>query len=371
MMKTRAAVVWETNTPFAIETLDLEPPRAGEVLVKLAAAGVCRSDWNVLIGDTKHPLPVVTGHEGAGVVQEVGAGVTHVKPGDRVALNWAPACGECFYCLNDRPSLCESYVDAIWAGVQMDGTPRLFKDGKPLYQFCSLGCFADYAVVPAVSCVPVADAVPLEIAALIGCAVTTGVGAALNTAQVKPGSNVAIYGVGGVGLSTVMGAKLAGAKCIIAVDIAQAKRDIALGFGATHFVTAGPGAVDAIRSLTDGRGADYVFDGTGVPAVQEECLEAARPGGLVVFEGLAPMGSTTNLPGAVLTRTEKTVTGSYYGTSNAKRDFPRFADLYARGLLDLDRLMSKTYRLEQINEAYAEMLAGGMARGVILFDDGA
>ncbi len=157
-------------------------------LIRVAAAGVCRSDWNVLTGDTKHPMPVVNGHEGAGYVEAVGPGVTHVQPGDRVALNWAPNCGECFYCLNDRPSLCETYVDAIWAGTMMDGTSRMFKEGQPLYQFCSLGCFAEYTVVPAISCVKIPDGTPLSIAALIGCAVTTGVGAAVNTAQVKAGS---------------------------------------------------------------------------------------------------------------------------------------------------------------------------------------
>jgi S-(hydroxymethyl)glutathione dehydrogenase / alcohol dehydrogenase len=370
-MKIRAAVVYEPNTPFVIDTLDLQPPQKEEVLVRIAAAGVCRSDWNVLTGDTKHPMPVVTGHEGAGYVEAVGPGVTHVQPGDRVALNWAPNCGECFYCLNDRPSLCETYIGPIWAGTMMDGTPRLFKDGQPLYQFCSLGCFAEYAVVPAISCVPIPDGTPLGIAALIGCAVTTGVGAALNTAHVKAGSTVVVYGAGGVGLNVVMGAKLSGAKTIIAVDRAQAKRDIALSFGATDFVPAGADAVEAVRALTGGRGADYAFEATGVPAVQEECLDAVRPGGLVVFAGLAPMGSVTNLPGAVLTRTEKTVTGSYYGTSNTKRDFPQYADLYMRGLLDLDRLISKTYSLDQINEAYAGMLTGGMARGVIVLEGSA
>lgn len=253
----------------------------------------------------------------------------------------------------------------------MDGTSRMFKDGQPLYQFCSLGCFAEYTVVPAISCVPIPDGTPLSIAALIGCAVTTGVGAVVNTAHVQPGSNVVVYGAGGVGLNVVMGAKLSGAKTIIAVDIAEAKREIALAFGATDFVLAGHSAVEKIQALTEGRGGDYVFEAAGLPSVQEECLEAVRPGGLVVFAGLAPMGSVTNLPGAILTRTEKTVTGSYYGTTNTKRDFPQYADLYMRGLLDLDRLISKTYTLDEINTAYAEMLTGGMARGVIVLDDSA
>jgi Zn-dependent alcohol dehydrogenase len=189
----------------------------------------------------------------------------------------------------------------------------------------------------------------------------------LNTAQVRPGSSVAVYGAGGVGLSIIMGAKLAGAGRIIAVDAHEAKGDIALSFGASDFLMAGPDTVRAIQRLTEGRGADYVFEAIGLPAVQEECLAAARPGGVVVLAGVAPMGSATNLPGAIITRQEKTITGTYYGSANPARDFPLYAGLYRRGLLDLDRLISRTYALEQINEAYADMLGGQGARGLIVF----
>lgn len=366
-MKIQAAVFYEVGVPFKIETLDLEPPRAGEVLVKVAAAGVCHSDWHLMTGATQHPTPVVPGHEGSGIVEAVGPGVTHVEPGDHVALNWAPNCGTCFYCLNDHPSLCSTYIGPLWAGTMMDGTARLSKEGQPVYHFSTLACFADYTVVPQECCVPLSKEVPLTIAALIGCAVTTGVGAVLNTARVRPGSSVAVFGVGGVGLNIVMGAKLAGASRIIAVDRSEAKGDIALEFGATDFVMAGPGTIQAIRDLTERRGADYVFEAIGLPAVQEQCLDVVRPGGTVVLVGLAPMGSSTNLPGAILTRQEKTVTGSYYGTTNTARDFPLYADLYLKGKLDLDRLISKTYSLDQINEAYADMLSGETARGVIVF----
>ena len=366
-MKTQAAVFYEVNNPFEVETLDLAGPRAGEVLVKLAATGVCHSDWHLVIGATQHPLPVVPGHEGAGVVQEIGPGVTRVKLGDHVALNWAPNCGSCFYCLNDRPNLCSTYVGPIWAGTMMDGTTRLSKNGQPIYHFSALACFAEYAVVPQECCISLSQEVPFNIAALIGCAVTTGVGAALNTARVKPGSSVAVFGAGGVGLSIIMGAQLAGASQIIAVDRVEAKRDIARQFGATQVLLAGPGTNDAIRDLTGGRGADYVFEAIGIPAVQEQCLEAARPGGTIVLAGVSPMGSNTNLPGAIITRQEKTVMGSYYGTSNTARDFSLYADLYLKGKLDLDRLVSKTYSLDQINLAYADMLSGETARGVIVF----
>jgi len=366
-MKIQAAVFYEPNVPFQIETLELEPPRAGEVLVKIEAAGVCHSDWHLMTGATQHALPVVPGHEGAGVVESTGPNVSRVKPGDHVALNWAPNCGNCFYCLNNRPSLCATYVGPIWAGTMLDGTTRLSKKGQPVYHFSATACFSEYVVVPAQCCVPLKKEIPLTVAALIGCAVTTGIGAVLNTARVQPGSSVAVFGAGGVGLNVVMGARLAGAGRIIAVDRNEAKGDMAHQFGATDFVMAGPETISEIQRLTEGRGADYVFEAIGIPAVQEQCLAAVRPGGTVVLVGISPMGSSTNLPGAIIARQEKTVTGTYYGSANTARDFPLFAELYLRGKLDLERLISKTYSLDQINDAYADMLGGQIARGVILF----
>ena len=366
-MKVRAAVLYAPQSSFVVETVDLQPPQDGEVLVKMAAAGVCHSDWHLVTGDTKHPLPVVPGHEGAGIVEAIGAGVTRVRPGDHVALNWAPNCGDCFYCQHDRPSLCTTYVGPLWAGTMMDGTTRFRKDGQPIYHFSALGCFAEQVVVPQECCVAMSKALPWNIAALIGCAVTTGVGAALNTVQMEPDSRVAVFGAGGVGLSIIMGAKHARAKQIIAVDTNEAKGDLARDFGATDVLINSPDIVGDIRKITEGRGADYVFEAVGLPALQELCLEAARPAGTVVLVGVSPMGSSTNLPGAIITRQEKTVTGSYYGTANTARDFPLYADLYLQGQLDLDRLVSQQYTLDQINEAYADMLAGENARGVIVF----
>jgi Zn-dependent alcohol dehydrogenase len=366
-MKISAAILYEAHQPFQIKTVDLETPRAGEVLVKMAAAGVCHSDYHLITGDTKHAMPVVAGHEGAGIVEAIGEGVTRLKAGDPVALNWAPNCGDCFYCLRDRPNLCTTYVGPLWAGTMMDGTTRLSLDGEPVYHFSAVACFADYTVVPQECCVGLTKELPLEIAGLIGCAVATGVGAALNTVRVEPGSSVAVFGAGGIGLSIIMGARLAGAGQIIAIDTNEAKGDLAHSFGATDVLINGPDVVHDVRNLTEGRGADYVFEAIGIPAVQEQCLDAVRPGGTVVLVGVSPMGSGTNLPGAIITRQEKTVTGSYYGTSNTARDFPVYADLYLKGRLDLDRLISKTYRLEQINEAYADMLGGEIARGVIVF----
>ena len=367
-MKTKAAVLYSPGEPFVIETLDLESPKTGEVLVKMKAAGICHSDWHLMTGDTKHPLPVVPGHEGAGIVAAVGEGVTRVRVGDQVALNWAPGCGECFYCLRDRPSLCQTYVEPIWAGTMMDGTTRFKKDGAPVYHFSALACFAEHIIVPDVCCVPIPASVPAEITALIGCAVTTGVGAVLNTARIEPGASVAVIGAGGVGLNVILGAKLADAGRIIAIDAQEAKGDIALSFGASDFVLNSPEAAAEVRRLTGGRGADYVFEAVGLPALQELSLEMARPGGMSVLVGISPMGSGTNLPGSVLVRQEKTVAGSYYGTANTVRDFPLYADLYLNGKLDLDRLVSKRFKLEEINEAYAEMLQGETARGLIVFD---
>lgn len=366
-MKTKAAVFHEPNVPFQIEVLDLATPQRGEVLVKMAAAGVCHSDWHLMTGATKHPVPVVPGHEGAGVIMEIGEGVTRVKTGDHVALNWAPNCGECFYCLRDSPSLCTTYVGPLWAGTMLDGSTRFTKNGEPVYHFSAVACFADHVVIPEVCCVPLNKEVPLNVAALIGCAVTTGVGAVVNTARVEPGSSVAVFGAGGVGLNIIMGAQLAGASQIIAIDTNETKGDLAQAFGATDVLIASPDVVQDVRGLTEGRGADYVFEAIGLPAVQEQCLEAVRPGGMVTLVGVSPMGSATNLPGAIITRQEKTVTGSYYGSANTVRDFPLYADLYLKGKLDLDSLISRTYSLEKINEAYADMLGGEMARGIIVF----
>ena len=249
----------------------------------------------------------------------------------------------------------------------LDGETRLSRNGLPVYHYCGLACFAEFTVVPEVCAVKMPTSVPFEVSAVIGCAVTTGVGSVLNTAHVTAGSSVTVFGAGGVGLSTVMGAKLAGAGIIIAVDPLASRREAALSLGATHVLDSSQGVVEAIRGLTEGRGADFVFEAVGLPKVQELCLEVARPGGTIVFSGLAPMGSATNLPGAVLVREEKTVVGSYYGTANPPVDFLRYAGFYEEGRLPLDQLVSRTYGLAEINAAFADMLAGETRRGLIVF----
>lgn len=366
-MKTRAAVLYAVGQPIEIKTLDLQDPGPGEVRVKVKACGVCHSDWHLVTGETKHPLPAALGHEGAGIIDEVGEGVNDLNPGDHIALNWAPYCGECFYCQKDQPNLCATYVEPIWAGTMLDGTTRLYDEGNPVFHYCGLACFADYVVVPAMCCVPMPKELPFEVAALIGCAVTTGIGSVLNTAKVEEGSSVAVFGVGGVGLSTIMGAAIAKAKTIIAIDTHPSRLEAAKDFGATHTILASNDAVQGIRDLTEGRGADYVFEAIGNPKVQEQSLEACRPGGQVIFSGLSAMGSSTNLPGSILVRQEKTVKGSYYGSANPPLDFVAYAELFLKGQLPLDRLISKRYSLEEINQAFEDMLAGRTRRGVVVF----
>lgn len=367
MMKIRAAVVKKAGLPFEIETLDLAAPREKEVLVKISAAGICHSDWHIRTGGTQHPLPAVVGHEGAGIVEAVGPGVDSLKPGDPVALSWAPGCGSCFFCSGRRPALCETWKEPLWAGTLLDGSTRLSLDGNPVYHYCALACFADYAVVPEASCVPIDSRVPFEVAAMIGCAVTTGLGATMNTVKVEKGSSVAIYGMGGVGLSILAGCRLAGADPIIAVERREKKLELARTFGATHTLEADDSTHRKILEATSHRGADYVFEAVGSPQVQEACFDSVRPGGKLILVGLSPAGTETGFPGSIITRQEKTILGSYYGSCDPHRDFPLYAGMYLRGDLDLDRLVSHTYRLEEINTAYSDMLEGKVARGVIVF----
>jgi S-(hydroxymethyl)glutathione dehydrogenase/alcohol dehydrogenase len=367
-MKIRGAILHEPQKRFVVDELTLEDPQPGEVLVRVGASGVCHSDQHLVSGATKHPMPVVAGHEGAGIVEAIGAGVAGLKVGDHVIFNWAPDCGRCFYCERSKPNLCETFIGPIWAGTMLDGTARLKWRGQSVYHFCGLASFAEYAVVPRESCVAVRRDVPLQVAALVGCAVATGVGAVTYTAGVKPGESVVVLGCGGVGLSIVQGAKLCGAGTIIAVDKHAAKLDMAKKLGATHGVMADEQMLTRIRDLTAGRGADCVFEAVGLPALQEIGLGAARPGGQLILAGLSPMGSGTNLPGAVITRQEKIIKGCYYGSINARRDFPLILELYAAGKLRLDELISRQFKLAQINDAFDAMMAGEVARGVIVFD---
>jgi NDMA-dependent alcohol dehydrogenase len=362
----RAAVLHEPNARFAIEEVDLAPPGAGEVEVRLHASGVCHSDWNTLTGDTPSPLPAVLGHEGAGVVERVGEGVTTVAPGDHVVLSWLPACGRCLHCAAGRPTLCEVAAPALLAGTLLDGSIRLSLDGRPVHHYSFLSTFAERSVVPEASCVRIRPDAPMPVAALVGCAVMTGIGAVVNRARVAPGGSVAIFGAGGVGLSAVMGAALAGAGLVAVIDPVADRRALALELGATHAIDPADGDPSAaVRELTGGRGADYAFEASGSRGLAAVAYAAARRGGTVVCIGIPPAGATVELAGADLVRDEKIVTGSLYGSCRPHTDMPMVIDLHMSGRLPLDRLLGGTYRLEEIDRAFADMLAGVGARTLI------
>lgn len=366
-MQMQAAILTEAQTPFKIETVDIAAPKAGEALVKMAATGICHSDWHVVAGKGAFPAPMILGHEGAGIVEAVGAGVSRVKPGDHVTLSFRASCGECFYCQNDQASICENDLEQVIAGVMGDGSSRITWNGEPVYILAGLGTFAEYIVCREVSVVPVRKDVPLEVAALVGCAVSTGVGAAMFTAQVRAGQSVAVFGAGGVGLNIIQGAALCGADPIIAVDANSNKMEIAREFGATHCLMSDETVVGEIQKLTERRGADHTFESVGIPALQETAIEAVRPGGVCTLVGLTPQDSETRFLGQILTMTERKIRGSLYGSINPARDFHLFLDLYMAGKLKLEELVTNRYRLDQINEAYASMLTGDVARGVIVF----
>ena len=364
----RAAVLREIGQPLTVEEVELADPGPGEVTIRIVASGVCHSDWNVITGATPNPLPAVLGHEGAGVVEAVGEGVTTIAEGDHVILSWLPSCGECFYCVQGRGVLCDVAMADMFEGTLPGGTLALSQNGTSLYHYSYLSTFAERCVVPESCCVKVRKDASFEIAALVGCAVMTGFGAAVLRARVEPGSTAVVYGAGGVGLSAILGCRLAGARAIVAADPVAFKRETALRLGATH--AADPTSEDVgglLRELTDGRGADYAFDTAGAPGVVAQAYDAVRRGGTVVAVGIPPVGATADLPGPGLPREEKVVTGSFYGSCRPHVDMPLVIDLYMEGRLDLDALVSRRYGLDEINEAFAAMNAGEVARGVIAF----
>ncbi|MCY3781336.1 MAG: Zn-dependent alcohol dehydrogenase [Chloroflexi bacterium] len=366
-MQMQAAILTEAHSPFKIETVDIDLPKAGEVLVKMAATGVCHSDWHLVAGKAPFPAPIILGHEGAGIVEAVGVGVSRVKRGDHVTLNWKACCGDCFYCQQDQPAICDTHAADINAGLLADGTSRIRWHGQPIYILGGLGTFAEYAVVRQESVVPIRKDVPLAVAALVGCAVSTGVGAAIYTAEVRPGQSVAVFGAGGVGLNIIQGAALCGADPIIAVDTNSNKMEIARDFGATHCLMSDDTVVAEIQKLSGGRGADHCFESVGIPALQETAIAAVRPGGIVTLVGITPQDAGTTIFGQVITVSERKIRGSAYGSVNPARDFHMLLDLYQAGKLKLEQLVTQRYRLDEINEGYASMLTGDMARGVIVF----
>jgi S-(hydroxymethyl)glutathione dehydrogenase/alcohol dehydrogenase len=364
--KAKAVICREWNKPVVVEEIQVESPRRGEVMVQIKACGVCHSDLSGTNGTIPLPPPTVLGHEAAGVIAEVGEGVTDIAVGDTVVVSWIPICGKCPYCVQGRPALCD--VSARATLTLPDGTSR-YKDAKgtTLNHFAGTGVMTEYATLHRDNVVKIDGDVPLDKAALVGCAVMTGVGAAFNTAKVRPGSSVAVFGAGGIGLNVIQGAALAGAEKIIAVDLEDKKLEFAAVFGATHTInpTTQGDAVPAIIGLTGG-GAEYTFECVGVPKLIEQAFTATRKGGTCVVVGVAKATDQVTLGAFLLPFQEKVLTGSMYGSARPSVDFPRLLSLYKSHRLKLDELVTATYKIEEINRAFDDMQKGVNARGVIL-----
>ncbi len=364
----RAAVLRAFDRPLAVEEVTIQPPRDREVLVRIMATGVCASDLSTIRGKTLSALPLVPGHEAAGIVEQIGSGVSKVKPGDRVVLSWAPNCGHCFYCHEGHPTLCDVYGHAAAAGALWDGTSRLRDGGATLGHYSCVSSFAEFSVVPEAGCVAIPDDVPFAVAALVGCAVTTGFGAITNDAAVRVGDLVAVVGIGGVGVNALQAARLAGAQAIIAVDANPDKRSVALANGATHFVNARDAdAVDQIKALTSGRGVDQAVESTGRPEAMTLAYLMTRPAGSVVIIGIAPVGTNLAIPAIGFPGSKKRLIGSIYGGGIPERDMQRILSLYRSGRLDLERQIGKRIGLAQVNDALRRLEQGVTARTIIEF----
>jgi Zn-dependent alcohol dehydrogenase len=361
----KAAVLYEPRTPLRIEEVRLDEPGDGEVRVRVVAAGVCHSDYHFMSGELPTPMPVVLGHEGAGIVESVGHGVTKVKPGDTVVFLWRASCGSCEYCVSGHPALCDISKIQRANGGLLDGSSRLRSGDRELKHFLGVSCFAEECVVAQESLIGIPADTPMEIAALLGCSVMTGVGAVLNTARVEPGSRVLILGAGGVGLCCVMGAVVAGAGQIVVSDISAEKLELAREFGATDVIEAGgQDVVKAVRRLTDG-GAHYAFEAIGRPETITQAIRAIRPGGMAVQVGLAPADASVAINPNDLVLQEKTIKGSLYGSARPTTDIPRLLRLYAAGRLPLDRLLARDYALSEVNDAYQALISGVVGRCVV------
>jgi S-(hydroxymethyl)glutathione dehydrogenase/alcohol dehydrogenase len=365
----KAAVLHEVGAPLRVEEVELEAPRTGEVRVRVAAAGVCHSDYHYMTGDLVCRLPVVVGHEGAGLVEAVGAGVERVQPGDAVALLWRPRCGACQFCIAGQPVLCErGRVQAESGGLPDDGTTRLRLDGQRVHHLMGVSCLAEQVVVSEKSVVRIPDQVPPAVAAITGCAVVTGVGAVLNVAGAVAGLSMLIIGAGGVGLSAVMGAQLAGANPIIVADIEPPRLERARQLGATHVIDVGiQHIIEATLDLVPG-GVDWAIDAVGRPQTLQQSIACLRPGGTTIAVGLARVGETAHVPINDLVQRQKRLVGSLYGSANPQLDLPRLFDLYLSGRLPLDELVGKRFPLAAVNEAYAALEHDAVGRSVVLID---
>jgi S-(hydroxymethyl)glutathione dehydrogenase/alcohol dehydrogenase len=370
IVKTRAAVLWERNAPWSVEEIDLDAPGPGEVLVKLHASGLCHSDEHLVTGDLPFELPIIGGHEGAGVVQQVGTGVSWLQPGDHVVVGFVPSCGRCVSCSTGHQNLCDlgAYMGT---GKQIaDQTSRHHTNGKDLGLMCLLGTFAEHTVVNEASCIKVEPDVPLDRACLLGCGVVTGWGSSVYAAEVTPGETVVVVGVGGIGANAIQGARIAGAKRIIAIDPIEFKREKAMEFGATNTAASMTEAVGLLQELTFGTMANKVIMtmGVGNGALIGEAMALTAKRGRVVVTNIHPaleFGASISL--LDLTLMEKQLVGSLFGSGNPRADIPKLLGLYHEGQLDLDGLVTREYSLDEINEGYRAMRDGENIRGVIKY----
>ena len=373
-MKTRAAVLYEmekprpyaVSKPLVIEELELAPPGPGEILVRIKAAGLCHSDLSTINGDRPRQMPMALGHEAAGEVVELGAGVKDLAVGDHVILVFVPSCGHCMPCMEGRPALCEPGAKSNGAGTLLSGGLRLTKAGKTVHHHIGVSAFAEYAVVARESAVKIDRSLAFEEAALFGCAVITGAGAVINTAKVPAGTTVAVVGLGGVGLMSMMAARLSGCRQIVAIDMLDEKLALAKQLGATHTVNArDPKCAENVRDLTSG-GVDFAFEMASSVKALELAYKITRRGGMTVTGSLPHPTHTFALPATNLVAEERTIKGSYVGSSIPQRDIPRFIALYQQGLLPVDRLMSERIRLDDINEGFDRLAEGSSVRQLVL-----
>jgi len=367
-MKTRTAVLYTPGEPIRVEEIELDPPKEHEVQIRMVAAGICHSDYHMVSGELPGYLPMALGHEGAGVVEEVGPQVTNCKPGDHVILSWIPSCGKCYYCVSGHGNLCNLGAGTLM-GPLLDGTFRMHNGAANIGQFCLVGSFSERTIVSDLSLVVIDKEYALNRAVLVGCGVPTGVGAVIHRARVVPGSTVMVIGCGGIGINIVQGAALAGARMIIAVDIHDWKLEKAKEFGATHTVNArNEDPVAKAMELTWGLGVDYAFEAISTPETIGQAASATGKNSTIVVVGLTP-ATTRAIPISplMLVLYQKTLMGTLYGDSQPLNDVPNLLKMYKAGKIKLDELVSRTYTLDQINEAYADLIAGRIIRGVVEF----
>lgn len=359
----RAAVFERVGTPLVVTEVDIAEPVGLEVLVKNVAAGLCHSDLLFMEGLWPHPTPTILGHEVAGIVEAVGPDVTYLKAGDHVIGCAGGPCYKCKYCISGRPIICtnRNHDRAVTA------EPRIERNGARVHQYGQLSAFAEYMLIHENATVKITDEIPLELASIVGCGVATGLGAVFNTAQVHPGESVVVTGCGGVGLNAIQGARISGAGAVIAVDIVESKLELAKRLGATHVVDAADiDAVAEVIRLTDG-GADHVIESSGVPAVAEQAIDMVGIGGKATLVGLPGQGVRIAFDPTSLIPNEKTIAGSHVGSLRPRIDIPRYVEMFLRGQLDLETLVSRQITLDDVNEGFAAMQRGEVARGVIIF----